>query len=50
EDSALNRAGVTFYRSANDPAELRRGLETAIAEADVFDITQFESQSGGEQE
>lgn len=50
EESALNRPGVTFYRSANDPNELRRGLETAIAEAETFDITQFETQGGGEGE
>lgn len=47
ESSALNQPGLTFYRSANDPDELRRGLETATAEASVFDLTQFETNAEG---
>ena len=46
DSSALNMPGVTFYRSANDPEQLRQGLESAVAEADTFDITQFESNGG----
>ena len=41
EGSALNRPGVTYYRSADNPEDLRAGLESALAEADAFDITQF---------
>lgn len=50
ESSALNRPGLTYYRSANDPAELSRGLESAIAEAETFDITQFDGAAGGDEQ
>jgi hypothetical protein len=46
--SALNRPGVTYYRSANDPEELSRGLESAVAEAEVFDITEFDPDGAGD--
>ena len=48
ESSALNRPGVTYYRSANDPDELSRGLESAIAEAETFDMMRFDGAAGGE--
>ena len=42
--SALNQPGVTHYRSANNPEDLRLGLESALPEAAAFDITQFADQ------
>lgn len=48
ESSALNRPGLTYYRSANDPEELSRGLESAVAEAEAFDITQFDTIADGD--
>ncbi|MFH0784931.1 MAG: vWA domain-containing protein [Pseudomonadota bacterium] len=40
-DHSLNRAGRTTYRAANNPAELRRGLQEVLAESESFDISGF---------
>jgi hypothetical protein len=40
-DHSLNRAGRTTYRAANNPAELRQGLQEVLAEAETFDIDGF---------
>jgi Ca-activated chloride channel family protein len=39
---ALNQPGRTFYRSATDPASLKQGLESVLAEAPDFNIDRFE--------
>ncbi|MBU0500640.1 MAG: VWA domain-containing protein [Gammaproteobacteria bacterium] len=44
EDHPLNRPGESYYRSANNPAELAQGLETVLAESPAFDLTQFRQQ------
>lgn len=40
-DHSLNRAGRTTYRAANNPAELRQGLQEVLAESESFDISGF---------
>lgn len=40
-DHALNQPGRSFYRAADNPEDLRRGLEEVLAEAPAFDITRF---------
>ncbi len=39
---SLNRKGRTVYRAADNPAELRQGLQEVLAESESFDITGFE--------
>lgn len=41
ERHSLNQPGRTYYRTANDPAALRKGLQDVLAEADTFDPTDF---------
>jgi len=41
EDHALNQPGQSYYRSANNPEELARGLETVLAESPGFDVDRF---------
>ena len=41
ERHSLNQPGRTYYRSANNPEALRQGLETELAEAPDFSVTQF---------
>ncbi len=41
EDHSLNRKGRTIYRAANNPAELRSGLQEVLAESATFDISGF---------
>lgn len=36
DDSALNQPGVTLYRSAQNPEELARGLDSVLAESQDF--------------
>ena len=38
----LNLAGRTVYREANNPADLNKGLQAVLSEAEVFDVTSFE--------
>jgi len=38
---SLNQAGRTYYRAANDPAALRKGLQEVLAEAETFDVSGF---------
>jgi hypothetical protein len=38
---ALNQAGRTMYKEANNVAELRQGLAEVLAEAPQFTVTQF---------
>ena len=40
-DHSLNSAGRTTYVAANNPAELRKGLQEVLAEAENFDIDGF---------
>ena len=40
-DHSLNQAGRTTYKAANNPQELRQGLQEVLAEAEHFDITDF---------
>ncbi len=39
---SLNRVGRTVYKAADNPAELRQGLQDVLAESESFDITGFE--------
>ncbi len=39
---ALNQPGQTTYHSANNPAELRQGLQAVLAESETFDDAQFQ--------
>jgi hypothetical protein len=41
EAHALNQPGRTYYRAADDPGALRRGLDEVLAESPVFDLTEF---------
>ncbi len=41
ENHSLNQRGRTIYRTADNPAELRRGLQEVLAEAETFDVTDF---------
>lgn len=41
-EHTLNNTGRTVYRSANNPAELRQGLQEVLAESASFDIAGFE--------
>lgn len=43
-DHSLNRTGRTSYLAANNPAELRKGLQEVLAEAETFDIDGFKEQ------
>jgi len=38
---SLNQPGRTYYRTAMDPASLRKGLQDVLAEAETFDVTDF---------
>jgi hypothetical protein len=40
-DHSLNQPGRTTYKAANNPEELRQGLQEVLAEAEQFDITDF---------
>jgi uncharacterized protein YegL len=37
----LNQQGRTIYRAADNPAELRKGLQEVLAEAEKFDAAKF---------
>lgn len=39
---SLNQAGRTVYKAADNPEELRRGLDEVLAEAPDFDIADFQ--------
>lgn len=39
---SLNQAGLTLYKSANNPQELTQGLDSVLAEATDFDVDSFE--------
>jgi Ca-activated chloride channel homolog len=41
-DHTLNTKGRTVYRAANNPEELRQGLQDVLAESESFDISGFE--------
>jgi len=41
EQHSLNQPGRTYYRSANNPQALQQGLETVLAEAPSFAVSQF---------
>jgi Ca-activated chloride channel family protein len=41
ERHSLNQPGRTYYRSANNPQALQQGLETVLAEAPNFAVSQF---------
>lgn len=40
-DHSLNREGRTIYRAADNPADLRKGLQEVLAESESFDVTGF---------
>jgi Mg-chelatase subunit ChlD len=42
DDHSLNEPGRTIYKAANNPQELARGLEEVLAEAEQFDLSEFE--------
>lgn len=42
EDSALRNPDLTYYQSASNPEELKKGLQSVLAEAESFDITDFQ--------
>jgi len=41
DQHSLNQPGRTYYRTANNPAALRKGLQEVLAEAESFDVTDF---------
>jgi Mg-chelatase subunit ChlD len=41
EKHSLNQSGRTYYRTAMDPASLRKSLQDVLAEAETFDVTEF---------
>jgi hypothetical protein len=41
DDHALNQPGRTYYRAADNPQALRKGLDEVLAEAPAFDVSQF---------
>ena len=41
EDHSLNQLGRTYYRAADNPVALRKGLDDVLAEAPAFDVTEF---------
>lgn len=45
ENHALNQPGLTHYRSATNPTELKAGLESVLAESESFDAADFEALS-----
>ena len=42
---SLNQAGITLYKSANNPMDLARGLDSVLAEASDFTVDSFEGQA-----
>lgn len=38
---SLNQQGYTFYKAANDPASLAKGLSDVLAEVQDFSVTEF---------
>ncbi len=40
-DHSLNQPGRTIYKEANNPSELRAGLQSVLAEAPSFDVSDF---------
>jgi len=46
-DSALNLPGLTYYQAANNPGDLRSGLDQILAEAPAFDPDTFEALATG---
>lgn len=41
-DHSLNRQGRTVYKAADNPEQLRQGLQEVLAESESFDIAGFE--------
>ena len=41
ERHSLNQAGRTFYKAANNPDELKQGLDNVLAESPNFDVKKF---------
>ena len=41
QNHALNQPGRTFYKAADNPAALRKGLEAVLAESESFDEAEF---------
>lgn len=39
---SLNQPGRVVYKEANNPEELRKGLQDVLAEAESFDVSKFE--------
>ncbi len=44
EDHSLNQPGRILYKSANNPGDLRKGLQNVLAESPSFDIAAFSKQ------
>ena len=42
EDHSLNQPGRTIYKAADNPAELGKGLQEVLAEAETFVLDRFE--------
>lgn len=47
-DHSLNQVGRVLYVQASNEEELRRGLESVMAEAEEFDVMDFASSAAGE--
>lgn len=41
KNHSLNQEGRTIYKTANNPAALRQGLQEVLAEAETFDVSEF---------
>jgi Ca-activated chloride channel homolog len=41
EKHSLNQPGRTLYKTADNPADLRKGLQEVLAEAETFDVSAF---------
>jgi hypothetical protein len=44
EDHSLNQHGRILYKAANNPGDLRKGLQNVLAESPTFDIAVFSKQ------
>ena len=43
QNHSLNQPGKTIYKSADNPQELAKGLESVLAESEEFIVTEFDN-------